>query len=102
MPVCPAGFVALGGVMTYKKQYPEMGTCYCLAAEHVERASDTKTEYFYQHGDHMWDNPNKYSRHRDHSESLKIVTAVANRSQRGLRTLSQGDQGILELDDRSG
>ena len=97
MPVCPAGFVALGGVMTEKELYPQQGICYCLAAEHVERAPSMRTQFFYQHGEHMWDNPEKKKRHREIAESLRIVTADASSSQRGLLTLSQGAHGIKYL-----
>ena len=48
MPTCPAGFVALGGVMTDSTSYPQFGSCYCLAAEHVERASSHTQQYHYQ------------------------------------------------------
>ena len=74
--------------MTDSRAYPEHGSCYCLNEEHAERASEFKSVFHYQHGDHLWDNPEKKTRHRDITESIRIVTAEATSTQRALGSLN--------------
>ena len=88
MPVCPAGFVALGGVMTERREYPESGSCYCLAAEHVERGTGALRKYKHIRGDHKWDNVPGDERHNSFSQSLQLIVAEATSSQRSLGTFN--------------
>ena len=78
MPFCPPGFVALGGVMTLAEEYPDFGTCYCISAEHAERASGQNTKFEYQIADHQWHNPYNHMYFRDFTDSIKIVNANDN------------------------
>ena len=60
MPNCPPGFAALGGVMTDMQSYPEFGSCYCLASQHVEPAGYDFNEllwYFQGRGGFFVGNP---------------------------------------------
>ena len=88
MPTCPAGFGALGGVMTDSQTYPEIGSCYCLAVEHLERAVGVKEVYHYQQGMHRWDNAGKRLFHRDFAESIRIITGNEDRESRTLYALN--------------
>ena len=77
MPICPAGFVALGGVITEMEKYPKFGSCYCINGDHAERATKQNVDFYYQIADHKWHNPDNKIYYRDFTDSIKIARGEA-------------------------
>ena len=64
--------------------YPESGSCYCLASQHVEPAGYDFNEllWYYRGADHIKDNPKANVNYRDESDSIIVFTSNSDPEKR--------------------